>query len=120
MREVLKIALIAIAVLLGLYFLLRVIGFVGGALLWIILLPVHLVVGLVFGLFGLLVGLIGLVLAAVAFVWLVCWCLGKTGKERHGSFEEDEGSVMEDVHAGVTRLKKRVETLETLITERKG
>jgi len=136
MKKTLKAILIVLAVLMVAALILKTLGFVGKVTGSILMLPFHLiggliglVVGLVMGAFGLIMGLVGLViglgvllipiLLVVGFVAFMVWMLGfvfKGSGRKDPPFDPDQWKTREDIRSGIKRMEKRIESLETLLT----
>lgn len=136
MNKIVKTLFIVLAVLLVAVLILKTLGFVGKVTGSILLLPFHLIgglIGLVFGLvmgvFGLIMGLLGMViglgvllipvLLVIGFIVFMVWMLGfvfKGSGRKDRPFEPTEARTREDIRSGIKRMEKRIQSLETILT----
>lgn len=71
-------------------------------------------IGMVLGAFGIL-----LILGAV-FIGVVVWAIkALRGSSAGDSMRHDEARLMQELYQGLSKLEERVETLETILLDRK-
>lgn len=113
-----RILIRAIVILLVILFLLQ---FLSGPLFMLLNVPIRVGAGLakgLGGLFGAATWAGGALVTAAAVIFLVLLVLKRVSKTEKAEGEQDE--PLTEIHSGIDNMEKRIESLETILTQAQG